>query len=85
MVSVWIIRLDRERDIAKSVLAQHDAVLAAARALCLQARQRCESLERFREKAHRAFLEAEAAEERKIIDDLATQRYALRADEAEGA
>ena len=76
----WIVRLDRERDVAAARLAQHDQAVAAARAACLQARQRCEALERFRAKAYTAYLAGLAAEERKIIDDLATQRYALRPD-----
>jgi len=81
----WIVRLDREREAAAATLAQQDAAVAAARAACLQARQRCEALERFRDKAHTAYLAGLAAEERKIIDDLATQRYALRPDRGEGA
>ena len=81
----WIVRLDREREAAAATLTQKDAAVAAARAACLHARQRCEALERFRDKAHTAYLAGLAAEERKIIDDLATQRYALRPDRGEGA
>jgi flagellar export protein FliJ len=81
----WIVRLDRERETAAATLAQHDELVAAARSACLQARQRCEALERFRDKAHSAYLAGLAAEERKIIDDLATQRFALRPDRGEGA
>jgi flagellar export protein FliJ len=81
----WIVRLDREREAAAATLAHHDAAVTAARTACLQARQRCEALERFRDKAHSAYLAGLAAEERKIIDDLATQRYALRPDRGEGA
>jgi flagellar export protein FliJ len=81
----WIVRLDRDREAAAATLAQHDALVAAARAACVQAKQRCEALERFRDKAHSAYLAGLAAEERKIIDDLATQRFALRPDRGEGA
>ena len=81
----WIVRLDRERETAAATLTQHDELVAAARSACLQARQRCEALERFRDKAHSAYLAGLAAEERKIIDDLATQRYALRPNRGEGA
>ena len=81
----WIIRLDRERDAAKAALERYDALLAATRVVCLKARQRCEALERFREKAYAAWLADEAAAEKKVIDDLATQRYALRTNTGEGA
>ena len=70
----WIVRLERDRSEALAALTRHDALLAAARAACLQARQRCEALERFRQKAYDAWLASLEAEERKIIDDLATQR-----------
>jgi flagellar export protein FliJ len=76
----WIIRLDRERGAAAVHLQRHDEALAHARSACLQARQRCEALERLREKAYAAYLEGVTAAEKKIIDELATQRYALRAD-----
>jgi flagellar export protein FliJ len=81
----WIIRLDRERAAAMVNLQRHDEALAQARAACLQARQRCEALERLREKSYAAYLAGIAAAEKKIIDDLATQRYALRAGRDEGA
>ena len=81
----WIVRLERDRSDALAALSRHEALLAAARAACLQARQRCEALERFRQKAYDAYLASLEAEERKIIDDLATQRYALRLGGREGA
>ena len=59
-------------------LQRHEDALAQARAACLQARQRCEALERLREKSYAAYLAGVAAAEKKIIDELATQRYALR-------
>ena len=81
----WIVRLDRERETAAATLARADEAVNAARVACMQAHQRCEALERFRDKAHTAYLAGLAAEERKIIDDLATQRYALRPNRSEGA
>ena len=81
----WIIRLDRERGVAALNLRRHDEALAHARSACLQARQRYEALERLREKAYAAHLAGVMAAEKKIIDDLATQRYALRRDQGEGA
>jgi flagellar export protein FliJ len=74
----WIIRLDRERGAATMHLQRHDEALAHARSACLQARQRCEALERLREKAYAAYLAGVTAAEKRIIDELATQRYALR-------
>lgn len=81
----WIIRLDRERGAAMVNLQRHDEALAQARAACLQARQRYEALERLREKSYAAYVAGVAAAEKKIIDDLATQRYALRERRGEGA
>ena len=81
----WIVRLDRELRSARGKLEEYDARLAAARSACLQARQRVEALERLREKAYAAYQNGVAAAERKIIDELATQRYALRRREIEGA
>ena len=81
----WIVRLDRELSTAKEKLEAHDARLAAARSACLQARQRFEALERLREKAYAAYRAGEAAAERKTIDELATQRYALGRSERQGA
>ena len=81
----WIVRLDRECGTANARLEQHDALLAQARASCLQARQRCEALERLREKAYAAYQARIDTAEKKIIEDLATQRFALRALREEGA
>jgi flagellar export protein FliJ len=81
----WIVRLDRELAAATVSLERHDEALVAARAACLQARQRYEALERLREKAYAAYLAAVNSAEKKIIDDLATQRYALRHGGREGA
>ena len=44
-------------------------------AACQRAKQRCESLERLREKTQRAHERSEADAERKLIDELATTRF----------
>jgi flagellar export protein FliJ len=74
----WIVRLDRERTAFRVALEMHDAAVATARTATLAARQRRESLERFREKGQAAHLAVEAATERKLIDELATRRFATR-------
>jgi flagellar export protein FliJ len=81
----WIIRLDQERAALAATLRAHDAAVAEARRLCQDARRRQEALERFREKAHGAHVAGEAATERKLIDELATRRYAARRGISEGA
>jgi flagellar export protein FliJ len=73
----WILRLEHERVHEHAVLASKEALVEASRLACAAARQRCESLERFREKALKAFVEAEASAERKLIDELATRRFVL--------
>jgi len=78
----WIIRLDRERALCVAALEKQNEVVAAARSACLAARQRRESLERFRDKAQTAHLDAEAANERKLIDELATRRFAAKGERA---
>lgn len=72
----WIARLDHERKAHEATLAARDEAVRRAAAACMRARQRRESLARFREKAQLAFEAAEAAAERKLIDELATRRYA---------
>jgi flagellar export protein FliJ len=81
----WIIRLNRERAALEAALGVCVAAVAEARAAGLAARQRREALERLRQKAYAAHLHAEAAAERKIIDELATQRFSTRRDLSEGA
>ncbi|MBI4265882.1 MAG: flagellar FliJ family protein [Acidobacteria bacterium] len=78
----WILRLDHERAAAAALLSARDRDVTAAAAACLRAKQRCESLERLREKARRAHARAEADVERKTIDELAARRFsAWRAEE----
>jgi flagellar export protein FliJ len=71
----WILRLDHERRAAASRLQSREADVVTASAACLRAKQRCESLERLREKALDAHHLAEAAAETKLIDELATRRF----------
>jgi len=80
----WILRLDHERRAAASRLESREADVAAASAACLLAKQRCESLERLREKALSAHRLAEAEAERKLIDELAARRFTTR-QRTEGA
>ena len=71
----WILRLEHERVAELAALSAREALVEASRAACARARQRYESLERFRDKAREAFEAAEAAAERKLIDELATRRF----------
>jgi flagellar biosynthesis chaperone FliJ len=52
-----------------------ETVVEQARLACASAKQKCESLERFRDKARHAFDAAEAEVERKLLDELATRRF----------
>jgi flagellar export protein FliJ len=80
----WIVRLDHERNgHAAAVNARDAAVQRAADALA-QARLRRESLDRFKAKARAAYDAAEADAERKLIDELATQRFAAAGDRLQG-
>ena len=72
----WIIRLDHERVAHATTLAARERDVTQAAAACMRARQRRESLDRFRKKALAAHAEAEQAAEMKMIDELATRRYA---------
>jgi len=71
----WILRLEHERTGAAAKLAARDQDVQRAAAACLHARQRCESLERLREKALAAHRQREDVVERKLIDELATARF----------
>jgi flagellar export protein FliJ len=74
---IWILRLEHERTAECAVLTAKEALVEAARVACVAAKQRCESLERFREKAREAFDAAESATERKLVDELATRRFVI--------
>ena len=74
----WILRLDHERKAAAGVLTVREGEVAAALAACLRAKQRCESLERMRDKALDAHRRAEHDAEMKLIDELATRRFSAR-------
>ena len=71
----WIIRLDHERTAHAAALAARDHDVTQAAAACMRAKQRRESLDRFRKKALAAHEEAELAAEMKMLDELATRRY----------
>jgi flagellar export protein FliJ len=71
----WIVRLDHERKSAQSVLAARQNDVAKMSAACQHAKQRCESLERLKEKTRLTFDRDEADAERKVIDEIATLRF----------
>jgi len=72
----WILRLSHERKAHGAALAAREEAVRRAAAACMRAQQRREALDRFREKARLGYEAAEAATERKLIDELATRRYA---------
>jgi flagellar export protein FliJ len=71
----WIIRLDHERNAQAAVLAAREKDVAQATAACMHAKQRRESLDRFRKKAQAAHDAAQQAAEMKVIDELAARRF----------
>jgi flagellar export protein FliJ len=73
----WILRLEHERNADVVLLASKQALVDAVRVACRAAQQRCQSLERFRERALEKHQAAEAALERKLVDELATRRFVL--------
>jgi flagellar export protein FliJ len=75
----WIVRLDRERMAAAAALAARQKEHARAAAARQQTRIRVEALERFKEKAQRAWIAKAAAEEQKHLDSLATIRFVTAA------
>lgn len=79
----WILRLDHERKAGAATVAAREASVASAANACMHAKRRCESLERLRTRAQQTHEAAEAAAERKLIDELATRRHAV--GRAEGA
>jgi flagellar export protein FliJ len=72
----WILRLSHERTAHAATLAAREEVVQRAAAACLRAQQKREALDRFREKALLGYEALEAEAERKLIDELATRRYA---------
>ena len=73
----WILRLGHERKAHVAALAAREEAVTRAAAACMRAQQRRESLDRFREKARLGYEAEQAAAERKLIDELATRRYAV--------
>jgi flagellar export protein FliJ len=71
----WILRLEHERAVCAADVAARAREVARASAAALEAQRRLEALERFRDKARRAWDRAAAAEEQKQIDVLATLRH----------
>lgn len=71
----WIVRLEHERTAARHRLAVRETGVRAAAEACRSAHQRCEALEKFKARARSAFEAAEAAADRKLIDELATRRF----------
>ena len=80
---VWIHRVERSRSALGLAVAEKEAHVAEAMAGCVIARQRLESLERLKEKAHRIWDDAERARERRELDAVATMRYQITVRESE--
>ena len=75
----WIVRLEQERIAAATTLGARQKEHARAAAARQAARLRVEALERFKEKAQRAWVAKAAAEEQKHLDALATIRFVTAA------
>ena len=75
----WIVRLEQERIAAATALAARQKEHARAVAARQQTRLRVEALDRFKEKAQRAWADHAAAEEQKHLDALATIRFVTAA------
>ena len=71
----WILRLEHERAVCAADVAARERDVARASLAAQKARQRVEALQRFRDKARRAWDHAIDAEEQKQIDVLATLRH----------
>jgi flagellar export protein FliJ len=79
---LWIHRLEQSRQALAIAVAQKEARVAVAKGDCLLARQRLESLERLKDKARTAWLDAERLREQREFDELAAQRFEAAAREA---
>lgn len=77
---LWSLRLHTECDAHRAQVRALDMAVARAAAACMDAHRRRESLERFRQRARAAFDAAEAAQERRVIDELAARRFTRRND-----
>ena len=71
----WIVRLEHELAVCANAVSARQREVTLASAACLKTHQRLEALERFRDKAKDAWTHAEASEEQKQIDALATLRH----------
>jgi flagellar export protein FliJ len=81
----WIVRLKHERASHAARLDAREAAVSKATAACQQARQKCESLRRFRQKALNRYDASVAASERQLIDEIATRKYAATRHSAQEA
>ncbi len=81
----WIVRLEHEQRRHQTTLNARTAALAVARAACITAKQQCRALEKLRDKARARYDAAGAAEERKLIDEVATLRMDAQRRAAGGA
>ena len=72
----WILRLVHERAALAARLAAREEDVTQAAAICMRANKRRESLDRFKDKARETHDAAQQAAEMKLIDELATRRFA---------
>jgi flagellar export protein FliJ len=72
----WILRLNHERATLAAALSKREEDVTRSRVACVRAQQRHDALERFRDKARAAHDETQRAAEMKLIDELATRRFA---------
>ncbi len=79
---LWILRLEQSRQALTTAVAAKEARVAVAKADCVLARQRLESLERLKEKARTVWLDAERVREQKEFDELAALRFEAAARQA---
>lgn len=75
---IWIARERRHADDCRQTQAQQQQVADEKSQLLQAANRNVRVMERLRERAERRHREAERQQEMKIIDELATQRFAIR-------